>query len=243
VIAGLSDMLRHGEDLRRDRLGDEALVHVTAGRVTLEGELILPQGARGLVLFSHGSGSSRHSPRNRRVAQALREAGLGTLLLDLLTVDEETLDARTAHLRFDIALLAERLIGVIDWLGREHSEVGVGCFGASTGAAAALLAAAARREAVQAVVSRGGRPDLAGAHLGGVFAPTLLIVGALDTEVIALNRAALAALAAPEKRLSIVPRAGHLFEEAGALDEVSRLATAWFVRHVGSRREPTTGRA
>ena len=213
--------------------GEERLVRVAAGAVTLEGNLSLPKGAGGIVLFAHGSGSSRHSPRNRYVARLLNQAKLATLLVDLLTSDEEAIDMRTAHLRFDIGLLAERLVAVTDWL-TEHPDtrqLRVGYFGASTGAAAALVAAAERPDVVGAVVSRGGRPDLAGHALARVRAPTLLIVGGNDFPVIDLNRAALAQLRC-EKQLVIVPGATHLFEEPGALDEVARLAREWFERHL-----------
>jgi putative phosphoribosyl transferase len=214
-------------------VGEERLVRVAAGPVTLEGNLSLPEGARGIVLFAHGSGSSRHSPRNRYVAQVLNEAKLATLLVDLLTPDEEAIDLRTAHLRFDIGLLAERLVGVTDWLTQypDTRHLRVGYFGASTGAAAALVAAAQRPDAVDAVVSRGGRPDLAGPALARVRAPTLLIVGGNDFPVIELNQAALAQLRC-EKQLVIVPGATHLFEEPGALDAVARLAREWFERHL-----------
>ena len=213
--------------------GEERLVRVAAGPVMLEGNLSLPEGARGIVLFAHGSGSSRHSPRNRYVAQILNEAKLATLLVDLLTPDEEAIDLRTAHLRFDIGLLAERLVGVTDWLTQypDTRHLRVGYFGASTGAAAALVAAAQRPDAVDAVVSRGGRPDLAGPALALVRAPTLLIVGGNDFEVVELNRRALALLRC-EKRLEIVPGATHLFEEPGALEVVARLAREWFERYL-----------
>ena len=233
-------------DRSRERQGDERLVHVTAGPVTLEGNLSLPEGARGVVLFAHGSGSSRHSSRNRHVARLLNQAGLATLLVDLLTADEEAVDLRTAHLRFDIDLLAERLVGATDWLAQqpETHDLRIGYFGASTGAAAALVAAAARPDAVGAVVSRGGRPDLAGPVLPHVRAPTLLIVGGNDFPVIELNRAAFEQLRC-EKRLVIVPGATHLFEELGALDEVARLAREWFERHLApadpDRRTPAQG--
>jgi len=208
-------------------------VRVAAGRVTLEGNLNVPAGARGLVLFAHGSGSSRHSPRNRYVAGVLQEAGLGTLLVDLLTPDEEAVDVRTANLRFDIGLLAERLVGATDWLAENPDTQGlkVGYFGASTGGGAALVAAADRPDRVGAVVSRGGRPDLAGPSLVLVRAPTLLIVGGRDIPVIAMNREALMQLRC-EKRLEIVPGATHLFEEPGALEEVARLAERWFRQHL-----------
>jgi putative phosphoribosyl transferase len=209
------------------------LVRVRAGPVALEGNLGLPDGARGIVLFAHGSGSSRLSPRNRYVARLLNEAGLATLLVDLLTPEEEAVDVQTAHLRFDIELLAERLVGATDWLGRrpDTRDLAIGYFGASTGAAAALVAAAARPDAVSAIVSRGGRPDLAGRALALVRAPTLLIVGENDVMVVELNRAAFARLQC-EKRLAIVPGATHLFEEPGALEQVARLAREWFERYL-----------
>jgi dienelactone hydrolase len=230
---------------RRDKLGiahdtgRELPVEVRAGPVTLEGNLAVPAGARGVVLFAHGSGSSRHSPRNRFVAQSLSDAGLATLLLDLLTADEEAIDAYSAHYRFDIGLLAERLVGAADWLGREAetSRLPVGCFGASTGAAAALIAAAERPGRVRAVVSRGGRPDLAGDALTRVQAPTLLIVGGRDEPVIGLNEEAFGRLATAEKQLVIVPGATHLFEEPGALEQVADLASAWFTRHLSGAAE------
>ena len=213
--------------------GDERLVHITAGRATLEGDLNIPEGARGIVLFAHGSGSSRHSPRNRYVAQLLNQAQLATLLVDLLTAEEEAIDLRTAQLRFDIGLLAARLAGVTDWLVQypDTRLLQIGYFGASTGAAAALVAAAERPVAIGAVVSRGGRPDLAGPYLPRVRAPTLLIVGGNDFQVIELNRAAFAQLRC-EKELVIVAGATHLFEEAGALDQVAQLAREWFQRYL-----------
>jgi dienelactone hydrolase len=217
-------------------LGDEGrLVQIKAGPVTLEGNLSRPAGALGIVLFAHGSGSSRHSPRNRYVAAALRERRLATLLIDLLTAEEEDRERHTRHLRFDIGLLSERLLGATDWLARqaETRDLRIGYFGASTGGGAALVAAAERPGSVGAVVSRGGRPDLAGTALGQVRAPTLLIVGGEDAPVIALNREALAQLRC-EKHLEIIPGATHLFEEPGALEEVARLAGEWFLRHLGS---------
>jgi putative phosphoribosyl transferase len=212
---------------------EERLVRVVAGPVTLEGNLSLPEKARGVVLFAHGSGSSRHSPRNRHVARMLNEANLATFLIDLLTSEEEMIDLRTAHLRFDIGLLAERLAAATDWLTQypDTRHLWVGYFGASTGAAAALVSAAGRPQVVGAVVSRGGRPDLAGPTLAAVQAPTLLIVGGNDYAVIELNQAALAQLRC-EKRLVIVPGATHLFEEPGALGEVARLAREWFEHHL-----------
>lgn len=216
-------------------------VRVPSGHVTLSGDLVLPDGARGLVLFAHGTGSSRFSPRNRHVAQVLQHAGFATLLMDLLTPDEETADAWSGHLRFDIGLLAARLGAATDWLavGTPPHELpvrglAVGYFGASTGAAAALVAAAERSQAVGAIVSRGGRPDLAGDALPRVRAPTLLIVGGHDLPVVDLNREALARLRAA-RELAIVPGATHLFEEPGALDEVARLAAGWFLRHLETR--------
>jgi len=187
------------------------------------------------VLFAHGSGSSRHSPRNRYVARLLNDAKLGTLLIDLLTTDEELADQQTAELRFDIGLLAARLLSATDWLAGQRNTQGlrIGYFGASTGAGAALVAAAERPDLVSAIVSRGGRPDLAGSALPRVLAPTLLIVGANDLPVIQLNQAALEQLHC-EKSLVIVPRATHLFEEPGALDEVARLAREWFGRYLSA---------
>ena len=224
---------------RSGRGGEERFARVPAGRATLEGDLCLPGAARGVVLFAHGSGSSRLSPRNQYVAHVLREGGVATLLIDLLTPEEEAIDARTAHLRFDIGLLAERLVGATDWLAQrpETRQLRVGYFGASTGGGAALAAAAERPELVGAVVSRGGRPDLAGPALPRVRAPTLLIVGGQDYPVIELNREALGQLRA-ERRLEIVPGATHLFEEPGALEEVARLARDWFQRHLAPAASP-----
>jgi putative phosphoribosyl transferase len=201
-------------------------VTLDVGPVSVGGTLKLPDGARGLVVFAHGSGSSRFSPRNRQVAGELNEHALGTLLIDLLTAEEEQVDLRTAELRFDISLLAERVVGAVDWA--EERGLPIGAFGASTGAAAALVAAAERPQLVQAVVSRGGRPDLAGDALPRVEAPTLLIVGGNDQVVLDLNRQAMGRMRA-ETRLEIVPGASHLFEEPGALDEVVRLARDWFL--------------
>jgi pimeloyl-ACP methyl ester carboxylesterase len=195
----------------------------------LEGDLHLPPQSRGLVLFAHGTGSSRRSPRNRAVAAELNEAGLGTLLLDLLTEEEEFAERYTRHLRFDVALLARRLAGVRESLPQEIGDLPVGYFGASTGAAAALIAAAMRPRGVAAVVSRGGRPDLAGPALRDVQAPTLLIVGSRDEVVVDLNREAFEQLRT-EKELVLVRGATHLFEESGAIEEVSRLAADWFGR-------------
>lgn len=226
------------DDLRRGGSAtiDERPVSVAAGSVLLEGTLAVPDGARGVVLFAHGSGSSRHSPRNRYVAEELRTGGLATLLVDLLTPSEEAVDMRTRELRFDIGLLADRLAGAIGWLAGEAATrtLRVGMFGASTGGGAALVAAAHLPDRVRAVVSRGGRPDLAGDALPNVRAPTLLIVGERDDAVIALNEQAMARMTA-EVQLEIVPNATHLFEEPGALQAVARLATSWFVRHLGHR--------
>ena len=212
---------------------EERVVRVVAGPVTLEGNLTLPAGARGVVLFAHGSGSSRQSPRNRYVARLLNEGKLATLLIDLLTPDEAVIDVQSAHLRFDIGLLAERLIGATDWLIQypDSRHLRVGYFGASTGAAAALVAAAERPRVVGAIVSRGGRPDLAGPALARVQAPTLLIVGGDDTPVIELNRQAFTQLRG-EKRLAIIPGATHLFEEPGALEQVAWLAREWLERYL-----------
>jgi pimeloyl-ACP methyl ester carboxylesterase len=207
-------------------------VRIPADSGSIEGDLVVPDGARGIVVFAHGSGSSRHSARNKQVAAALQASGLGTLLFDLLTAAEEREDERTGALRFDIGLLAQRLVAVTDALGEETRgrNLLVGYFGASTGAAAALVAAA-ERPAVRAIVSRGGRPDLAGDALPRVTAPTLLIVGELDREVLELNRAAQSRLGGPTE-LVIVPGATHLFEEPGALDDVARLATRYFMRYL-----------
>lgn len=208
-------------------------VHVTTNDAELQGDLIVPSGAKGIVLFAHGSGSSRKSPRNRFVAGVLQRAGLATLLFDLLTADEERADEIDAHLRFDIDLLARRLVGATDWVQSqgETRNLRIGYFGASTGAAAALIAAVERPEVVDAVVSRGGRPDLADRWLSRVRAPTLLIVGGDDREVLALNRSALRQLRSP-KQLEIVPHATHLFEEPGTLERVADVAAAWFRRHL-----------
>ena len=208
-------------------------VTVPAGGAQLEGDLTVPREPIGTVVFAHGSGSGRFSPRNQLVAAELVRGGLATLLMDLLTSGEEAIDRRTAHLRFDIRLLSDRVNAAIDWLAGDE-QVGslpVGCFGASTGAAAALVAAAERPRHVRAVVSRGGRPDLAGEALRRVTAPTLLIVGSRDPEVLRLNQLAQQLLAG-ESRLEIVPGATHLFEEQGALEQVAALARDWFVRHL-----------
>ena len=208
--------------------------------VKLQGELSLPPKAMGLVIFAHGSGSSRHSPRNQYVARVLREAGLGTLLFDLLTAEEEASEARTGALRFNIPLLAERLVGATRWVLDEasSSDLNAGYFGSSTGAAAALLAAAELGERLSAVVSRGGRPDLAGEALERVRAPTLLVVGREDAQVVPLNEQAYERLRC-EKALRLVPGATHLFEEPGTLEVVAQMAAEWFAQHfqpMASRR-------
>jgi putative phosphoribosyl transferase len=213
-------------------------VRIEVAGVTLYGDFEIPRGASGLVLFAHGTGSGRHSPRNRQVAEVLRGARFGTLLFDLLTAREEIAERETGHLRFDIGLLAARLIGVTQWAREMTRGAGfpIGYFGASTGAAAALVAAAELPGVARAVVSRGGRPDLAGAALERVRAPTLLIVGSLDTWVLELNRQALYQIQA-EKELAVVPGATHLFSEPGTLEEVARLATGWFERQLAHRRQ------
>jgi dienelactone hydrolase len=208
-------------------------VLVSTDSVKLHGDLTIPKNAEGIVLFAHGSGSSRHSPRNKYVAQVLQKAGLATLLIDLLTEEEEKVDDYTAHLRFDIGLLAKRLAGATNWATKnpDTNNLIMGYFGASTGAAAALVAAVDCPDIIKAIVSRGGRPDLAGSMLPRVKAPTLLIVGGNDSQVIEMNEEALNLLKI-EKKLVIVPGATHLFEEPGTLEEVARLAADWFVNHL-----------
>jgi dienelactone hydrolase len=220
------------EGMKTDRNTSEVRLAVPSAHLT--GNLDVPRNVQGLVVFAHGSGSSRKSPRNRFVAQKLREAGMATLLMDLLTPEEEALDLERGQLRFDIAFLAGRLLAATDWVSDQGSVRGLplGYFGASTGAAAALLAAAERGKAVRAVVSRGGRPDLAETALHQVTAPTLLIVGGADREVLELNLAALTHMHCP-KELRIVRGATHLFPEPGALEEVARFAAAWFRQHLG----------
>jgi dienelactone hydrolase len=215
-------------------------VRVASGRVLLEGDLVIPEEVNGIVLFAHGSGSSRHSSRNKFVADRLNSAGLATLLVDLLTAEEEAIDVRTAHIRFDIGLLADRLVGAVGWLAKDARTAGlnVGIFGASTGGGAALVAAAREPDRVAAVVSRGGRPDLAGDALSAVRCPTLLIVGGHDDVVIQLNEAAFARLGSPVKELEVVPGASHLFEEPGKLEVVARLAAEWFTRHLPRSDSP-----
>ncbi len=201
--------------------------------ITLEGNLEVPDNPQGVVLFAHGSGSSRHSPRNQFVGRVLQDAGFATLLIDLLTPQEEDEDRFTGHLRFDIDLLSQRVVGATNWLGVNPvtQNLKIGYFGASTGAAAALVAAAEHPLAVGAVVSRGGRPDLARTYLTKVLTPTLLIVGLKDTQVLELNRMVLSLLRG-EKQIEIVPGATHLFEESGALEKVAQLASDWFKRYL-----------
>jgi dienelactone hydrolase len=208
-------------------------VQIPAGTDRLQADLRVPAGAHGLVIFAHGSGSSRFSARNRQVADFLGERGFATLLLDLLTPEEEVVDVRTTEYRFDIPRLAPRVSAAADWAAArpDIGSLPIGCFGASTGAAAALIAAADRPDRIAAVVSRGGRPDLAGAALRRVKAPTLLIVGGRDEPVIQLNRQAMRQMHAPVT-LEIVPGATHLFEEPGALERVCELAAGWFARHL-----------
>lgn len=216
----------------------EQFIQIPIGSVSLSGDLTVVDRSPGIVLFAHGSGSGRHSRRNRYVAKVLQETGLGTLLFDLLTEEEEIIDERTRHLRFDIELLTDRLVAVTDWLvqnGAASDKLNIAYFGASTGAAAALSAAAKRVDIIKAVVSRGGRPDLAEPFLGQVKAPTLLIVGGYDTPVIQMNQDAfdkLQQLSAQkgEKKLIIIPEATHLFEEPGKLEQVAQLASTWFAR-------------
>jgi len=205
--------------------------------IELAADIALPLRAKGLVVFAHGSGISRRSPRNRHVADVLNEGSIGTVLIDLLTAQEEAVDLRTAELRFDIPLLGQRLVAITDWILRQThlKHLQLGYFGASTGAAAALVAAAERPAAVHAVVSRGGRPDLAGAALGAVVAPTLFIVGGEDPQVLDLNYAAIQKLPAQTRhKLEIVEGATHLFEEPGTLDQVAVLARNWFQGHLNS---------
>jgi putative phosphoribosyl transferase len=217
-----------------ERSGHE--VTIPSGEVFLHGDLAIPPAPRGVVVFAHGSGSGRFSPRNRSVAAALREGSLATLLFDLLTPEEEEAEIRTAHLRFDIGFLATRLLAAVDWTASRlpTRDLDLGLFGASTGAAAALVAAAQRPSRVAAIVSRGGRPDLAGPIFARVRCPTLLVVGGEDRAVLRLNQEALAALDV-EKDLQVIPGATHLFEEPGTLDQVAGIAREWFVRYLKSR--------
>jgi putative phosphoribosyl transferase len=219
-----------------DKNRKEQAIQIPIGSVSLSGDLTIVEGSQGIVLFAHGSGSGRHSQRNRYVAKVLQDVGLGTLLFDLLTEEEEVIDEQTRHLRFDIGLLANRLVAVTDWLVRNRAagiNQNIGYFGASTGAAAALEAAGKKVDIIKAVVSRGGRPDLADPYLSRVKAPTLLIVGGYDTQVIQMNREAFDKLQQlstekGEKKLVIVPEATHLFEEPGKLKQVAQLASEWF---------------
>jgi len=224
-------------------VSNERPVSIGLVKATLEGNLAVPPHPCGIVLFAHGSGSSRHSPRNRFIADTLQSHGIATLLMDLLTASEEEIDQRTSQLRFNIRLLAKRLAGATTWTLRQPDLRGlsVGYFGASTGAAAALVAAAQLSGTVSAVVSRGGRPDLAGDALGSVVAPTLLIVGGYDGPVIDLNEQALAELGCSEKKLVVISGATHLFEEPGALEEVARVASDWFSLHFVSKSKVQTG--
>lgn len=219
-------------------------VDIEAGDVTLEGNLFVPDEAQGIVVFAHGSGSSRFSPRNRFVASVLQGGGLATLLFDLLTSEEEEVDLKTREYRFDIPRLSRRVVEAIDWLAKrdDTTHLACGAFGSSTGAAAALIAAAERPGRINAVVSRGGRPDLAGDALQHVRAPTLLIVGGRDKPVISMNRDAMDQLTAPVA-LELVPGATHLFEEEGALEQVAELARDWFVDHLSrAQHEPAPSR-
>lgn len=211
------------------------LVHISTDSATVEANLSIPDGAEGIVLFAHGTGSSRHSPRNNFVADELRDGGLATLLIDLMTPEEKDVDRRTRQVRFDIDRLARRVVGAADWLLEqpETQDLNLGCFGSSTGAAGALIGAAERPEVVKAIVSRGGRVDLAEDVLYQVHAPTLFIVGGNDYRVLELNRQALQKLTS-EKSLEVVAGAGHLFEKPGALEEVARLAREWFQEHLTS---------
>jgi len=223
-------------ETRRNQV-EHIATQIPVGQIELAADILLPEAAAGLVLFAHGSGSSRHSPRNRHVADVLNRGAIGTVLTDLLTADEEAVDMRTAELRFDIPLLGRRLAAIVDWIGRQPrlKNLGLGCFGASTGAAAALVAASERPNVVQAVVSRGGRPDLAGPALKGVVAPTLFIVGGEDLVVIGLNHSAMRELPPhTQHKLEIIEGASHLFEEPGALDRVAALARDWFRKYLQS---------
>lgn len=213
---------------------DSTFVDIQLDQVKLEGNLSMTKNSIGIVLFAHGSGSGRMSPRNRFVASELNRHGIGTLLFDLLTRNEEYLDMQTAHLRFDIPLLSQRLVETTDWLLKifKNANLNVGYFGASTGAAAALVAASEKPDVIKAVVSRGGRPDLAGQSLGSVKCPTLLLVGGYDDVVIDLNKQAMSKLKS-EKKLIIIPEATHLFEEPGKLEEVAQHASNWFLQYLG----------
>ncbi len=226
--------MQHGDE-------GENIVHITTEDAELEGDLRIPQRAEGIVLFAHGSGSSRHSPRNKLVAKYLRSGGLGTLLFDLLTAEEDKVDRRTREYRFDISLLAERLVGATEWLLQQSEAEGlsIGYFGSSTGAAAALIGATECPDVVDAVVSRGGRCDLAGDALPHVTAPTLMIVGGRDVQVLQMNKQAISRMAdSVQKELEVVEGATHLFQEPGALEQVAKLARDWFVHYLtGSQAE------
>jgi dienelactone hydrolase len=213
---------------------DPTFVDIQCGSIRLEGNLLVPDNSVGIVLFVHGSGSSRKSPRNRFVAEILNQKGIATLLFDLLTRKEEEIDTETGHLRFDIPLLAQRLINTTNWLLKniDVTDMNLGYFGASTGTAAALVAASAMPDKVKAVVSRGGRPDLAGSSMNAVKCPTLLLVGGYDEVVIDLNKEAMTQLES-EKKLIIIPEATHLFEEPGKLELVAHYACNWFLKYLG----------
>jgi len=230
---------------RREGTAAKREVSIEADGTILEGTLGLPTDADGLVLFAHGSGSSRHSPRNRYVAQVLHSQRVGTLLFDLLTREEESFDRYNGELRFNIPFLAKRLIGATKWImsSPETEDLKIGYFGASTGAGAALIAAAKLPGVVRAVVSRGGRPDLAKNHLPAVHTPTLLIVGGNDEPVIAMNRDALQKIGCADKKLIVIPGATHLFEERGALEEVARIAAEWFHQHFTTEKAEFRRRA
>ena len=213
--------------------GSEKLVRIPVGKATIEGNLVVPQGAVGIVLFAHGSGSGRFSPRNQYVARVLNEAGIATLLVDLLTKEEEEIDMSTREFRFDVGLLAQRLMSATEWLKKNPAtkNLSIGYFGASTGAAAALIAAAKLQDSIRVVVSRGGRPDLALEYIPRVKSPVLFIVGGRDTVVIDINREAMKHLVV-ENRLEIVSWASHLFEEPGKLEKVAKLAVNWFSKYL-----------
>jgi len=232
----LDGMIGYGTAHKKFEKDFKDEVQVSIGSVKLEGDIFIPKNAHGIVLFAHGSGSSRHSPRNKYVAEVLNKSGLATLLIDLLTQEEEKIDDQTAHLRFDIDFLSQRLIGATDWLlkNNETKSLNIGYFGASTGAAAALVAATHYQNEVKAIVSRGGRPDLAGPVLHKVKSPTLLIVGGNDYPVIDMNQEAFDKLKT-EKKVVIVPGATHLFEERGTLEIVARLAADWFLIHLAKQ--------
>jgi dienelactone hydrolase len=217
---------------------EDVSAKIKMGTIFIQGDLVIPNVSKGMILFAHGSGSGRYSLRNRYVAKVLNQSGFATFLIDLLTKEEEAKDFTTADCRFDIPLLGDRLLHVVDWLGKNETtrDLKIGLFGASTGAAAALVAASRRGDGIEAVVSRGGRPDLAYETLPSVRAPTLLIVGEHDFEVLKLNETALRLLGSQEKKLEIVPRATHLFEEPGALEEVAKLAAKWFNLYLGKAK-------